>query len=446
MVMARILLVEDDEIMRVTLYDRLRSQGYAVDQEGNGLDALARIESQSYHLVISDIRMPRLDGVRLLAEVRRLSPETEVVLMTAYGSVENAVDCLRQGAADYILKPFDMDDLTIRVARLLNRQRLQVRCASLEAEARPAEIIGDSPVMRALKQLLERVALSDSTVLLTGASGTGKELAAAAIHYRSGRARGPYIKVNCGAIPENLIESELFGHEKGAFTGALVRQSGRFELADGGTMLLDEIGDLPLHLQVKLLRVLQEKEIERLGGKRPVRVDVRIIAATARNLADEVRRGQFREDLFYRLQVIPVQLPPLCERREDIPVLCAHFLAEFGRRRGLVLQLSDGALKCLQAYSFPGNVRELRNIIERASVLTAGPVIDLLDLPCDLSAPVRLTEVGGQTLAAAVARAERDCILAALRRSGGNRTEAAGLLGISRKNLWEKMKSLALEV
>jgi DNA-binding NtrC family response regulator len=442
--MARILLVEDDEIMRVTLYDRLRSQGYTVDQEDNGREALARIESQPYHLIVSDIRMPGLDGIRLLEETRRLSPETEVILMTAYGSVENAVDCLRKGAADYVLKPFDMDDLTIRVARLLNGQRLRARCSSLEEEARPRQILGNSPVMVRLKELLARVAASDSTVLITGASGTGKELAAAAVHYGSARAKGPYIKVNCGAIPENLIESVLFGHEKGAFTGAAARQPGRFELADGGTLLLDEIGDLPLHLQVKLLRVLQEKEIERVGGKRPVRVDVRIIGATAKNLVEEVRQGRFREDLFYRLQVIPVHLPPLCERREDISLLCEHFLTEFGRRRGLPLKLSEEALRRLQAYDYPGNVRELRNIIERASVLSLSPVIDLLELPGDLAAgPTRGGEEG-LNLAAAVARTERECILAALRKSGGNKTEAAVLLGISRKNLWEKMKNLAV--
>ncbi|NTV14289.1 MAG: sigma-54-dependent Fis family transcriptional regulator [Desulfobulbaceae bacterium] len=442
--MARILLVEDDEIMRITLYDRLQAQGYTVDQEGNGRAALARIESQPYHLIVSDIRMPGLDGVRLLEETRRLAPETEVILMTAYGSVENAVECLRKGAADYILKPFDMDDLSIRVARLLNGQRLRARCTSLEAEVRPAQILGNSPVMQRLKELLARVAASDATVLITGASGTGKELAAAAIHSRSERAKGPYIKVNCGAIPEQLIESELFGHEKGAFTGATARQTGRFELADGGTLLLDEIGDLPLHLQVKLLRVLQEKEIERLGGKRPVRVDVRIIGATAKNLAEEVRQGRFREDLFYRLQVIPVQLPPLRDRREDIPLLCEHFLAEFGRRRGLPLRLSPAALGCLQAYDFPGNVRELRNILERASVLAPSPLIERSDLPGDLAGGNSRGSEEGLNLAAAVARAEQACILAALRQSGGNKTEAALRLGISRKNLWEKMKSLGL--
>ncbi len=444
--MARILLVEDDEIMRVTLFDRLRQQGFAVDQEENGSAALARIEATPYHLIISDIRMPGLDGVSLLEQVRKISPETEIILMTAYGSVDNAVACLRKGAADYILKPFDMDDLTIRVNRILNSQRLRVRCSSLEESSRPARIIGNSKVVRELQELLTRVADSEATVLISGESGTGKELAAAAIHYQSKRSRAPYIKVNCGAIPESLIESELFGHEKGAFTGATDRKCGRFELADGGSLLLDELGELPLHLQVKLLRVLQEKEVERLGGRTPIRVDVRIICATAKDLAEEVRRGTFREDLYYRLQVIPIQVPPLRERREDIPELCHHFLKEFSHGRVQPLELSPGALKCLQSYDFPGNIRELRNILERASVLSTSSLIDLLELPGDLTGRTTKSDAAPATLAEAVARTEKECILNALRRSSGNKTEAALHLGISRKNLWEKMKVQGIEI
>jgi DNA-binding NtrC family response regulator len=432
--------------MRVTLYDRLCGQGFTVDQEENGAAALARLETSSYHLIISDIRMPGLDGISLLERVRKICPETEIVLMTAYGSVDNAVDCLRRGAADYILKPFDMDDLTIRVNRILNSQLLQARCSSLEESSRPSRIVGSSKVVRQLQELLTRVAGSDATVLISGESGTGKELAAAAIHYQSRRARGPYIKINCGAIPENLIESELFGHEKGAFTGATSRKCGRFEQADGGTLLLDEIGELPLQLQVKLLRVLQEKEVERLGGQRPIKVNVRIICATARDLAEEVRRGAFREDLFYRLQVIPIQLPPLRQRREDIPELCEHFLQEFSAGRPQPLKLSSGARNCLLAYDFPGNIRELRNILERASVLSTAPIIDLLELPGDLTGRIGRPDAPPATLAAAVARAEKECILQALQRSGGNKTDAASFLGISRKNLWEKMKTQGIEI
>ncbi len=439
--MARILLVEDDEIMRVTLYDRLCGLGFNVDQEDNGRDALVRIKDNPYHLIISDIRMPGLDGIKLLEQIRLLSPETDTILMTAYGSVEDASQCLKKGATDYILKPFDMDDLTIRVNRILANQKMRTRCLSLEEVSRPQRMIGGSPVMTELQDLLTRVAATDSTVLITGESGTGKELAGAAIHYRSNQAQGPYIKVNCGAIPDNLIESELFGHEKGAFTGAATRKPGRFEMADEGTILLDEIGDLPQQMQVKLLRVLQEREVERLGGTRPIKVKVRVICATAKDLVEEVSKGNFREDLFYRLQVIPVKIPPLRDRKEDIPELCSHFLEEFSRMRGMVLTLSDGALNCLLNYNFPGNIRELRNIIERASVLTRSPVIDMLELPCDLTGSGSgLVDDPACTLAEAVARAEKNCIRKALGQSGGNKTEAADLLGISRKNLWEKMK------
>lgn len=439
--MARILLVEDDEIMRITLYDRLCGLGFTVDQEDNGKDALRRIKDSIYHLIISDIKMPGLDGIRLLEETRQISPETDTILMTAYGSVDDAAQCLKKGATDYILKPFDMDDLTIRVNRILTNQKIRAKCLSLEEGAKPTRIIGSSQVITELHNLLSRIAVSDSTVLITGESGTGKELAAAAIHYQSNQAKGPYIKVNCGAIPDNLIESELFGHEKGAFTGATSRKPGRFEMADEGTMLLDEVGDLPLQMQVKFLRVLQENEVERLGGIKPIKVNVRIICATAKDLVQEVKAGRFREDLFYRLQVIPVKIPPLRERKEDIPELCAHFLKEFSQRRGMQLSLSAGAMHCLSNYNFPGNIRELRNIIERASVLTQSPLIDILELPCDLTGTgPEMADSSSCNLAESVAVAEKNCILKALSKSGGNKTEAADLLGISRKNLWEKMK------
>ncbi|MBU0673087.1 MAG: sigma-54 dependent transcriptional regulator [Proteobacteria bacterium] len=443
--MPRILLVEDDEIMRVTLFDRLKGMGFEVDQEANGRDALLKIESQEYHLIISDIKMPGLDGVRLLEEARKVAPNADIILMTAYGSVEDAVSCLKKGAADYILKPFDMDDLTIRVNRLLSVRKMKTRCTSLEENVRPARIIGRSPAMAELAELIDRVADSDSTILITGESGTGKELVAAALHYQSGRSGGPYVKVNCGAIQEHLIESELFGHEKGAFTGALARKIGRFEMADGGTLLLDEIGDLPLHLQVKLLRVLQEREIERVGSGRPIRIDVRILCATAKDLKEEVKAGRFREDLFYRLQVIPLFVPPLRERKEDIPDLVRYFLDEFQVMRGMGLDLSPGGLSCLMGYNFPGNIRELRNIIERASVLTRSSTIDLLELPRDLTldTPGEDSDFG---LAEAVGRTEQQYILKALRKTGGVKNEAAALLGISRKNLWEKMKTYQLEI
>jgi len=446
---ARILLVEDDEIMRVTLYDRLRKQQWQVDQAEDGKTALAMIEVEEYHLVLSDIRMPGLDGNQLLDEVVRLSPGTDVILMTAYGSTDDAVSCLKKGAADYILKPFDPDDLTIRIRRLFEMRAIKARCQSLEESGgrQPQPIVGSSPAIRAVVHLIGQVAMSDSSVLITGESGTGKELIAAAIHHGSRRALGPYVCLNCAAIPEGLMESELFGHEKGAFTGAVARKIGRFELANTGTILLDEIGDLPLPLQAKLLRVLQEREIERVGGTRPIKIDVRVVCATAKKLADEVARGRFREDLFYRLQVIPIEAPPLRHRVEDIPELCRAFLDDFSRERGISFRLSAAALKVLQSYDFPGNVRELRNIMERATVLAHSPVIEPWNLPAELAGGGARPEPEPATLKLAVvlARAERGCIRNALRQSGGNKTEAASLLGISRKNLWEKMKLHRIE-
>jgi len=441
---ARILLTEDDEIMRITLYDRLKANGWDVDAAADGKEALALMEENAYQLVISDIRMPGMDGISLLERIARISASTDVILMTAYGRVEDAVDCLKKGAADYILKPFDMDDLTIRVRRLLGMQKMKVKCAMLEEGARRQTITGDSPAIRNVLRTVAQVAGTDSTVLITGESGTGKELVAAAIHYQSPRSGNPYIRINCGAIPDNLMEAELFGHEKGAFTGAQVRRAGKFEMADGGTLLLDEIGDLPLHLQVKLLRVIEERAVERIGGGRPVPVDVRLICATAKDLKEETQQGRFREDLFYRLQVIPIWVPPLRDRREDIPKLCDGFLEEFSRRRTAPLRLTSEALEILRHYAYPGNIRELRNIIERVSVLVPGPVIGPDDLPQDLRGqqpqPVAGGVAGRFSLAQTVADAEGQCIRMALGESRGNKTEAARLLGISRKNLWEKMK------
>jgi two-component system response regulator AtoC len=439
--MPRILLAEDDEIMRITLYDRLRrNKGWQVDDAENGTDAMTLIEKNVYHLVISDIRMPGLDGMGLMEQIKRLSPATDVILMTAYGSVADAVACLKNGAADYILKPFDMDDLAIRAERLLAMQTVKARCASLEETSRQPPIIGQSKAITEVFDLIKQVATTDTTVLVTGESGTGKELVAAAIHFQSKRAAGPYIRINCPAIPETLMESELFGFEKGAFTGAQTKKTGKFEMADNGTILLDEIGDMPMPLQSKLLRVLQEREIERIGGSKPIPINVRIICSTAKKLNEEVQAGRFRQDLFYRLQVIPIEVPPLRGRRDDIPLLCRHFLSEFSIMRGMPLELSPEALQRLTLYDFPGNVRELRNIIERAAVLTPTPLIESDYLPADLAEQATAGQDETLQLATAVAWTEKNCISRALLQTGGNKTEAAKLLGISRKNLWEKIK------
>ncbi len=442
--MPRILLAEDDEIMRITVEDRLRRENWTVDAVDDGLKAKKCLEHNNYHLVLSDIRMPGLSGVELLEQVRQLTPPPDIIMMTAYGSVDDAVSCMKKGAVDYILKPFNMDDLVIRIKRVLEMQSVKAKCASLEEHCLLTQkhIIGESPAIKKVYRIISQVAPTDSTVLVTGESGTGKELAAAAIHRSSTRATKPYVRINCAAIPEGLIESELFGHERGAFTGAHSRKPGKFELADGGTLLLDEIGDLPLPLQAKLLRVIQEGECERVGGTRTIKVDVRLICATAKDLGVEVKEGRFREDLYYRLRVIPVTMPPLRERREDIPILIDHFLAEFSQKRGITLKLSPEAMACMLEYDFPGNVRELKNIIERASVLAPNPVITPADLPADLHSGDDAAESfeGPVILSEALAQTEKRCLLSALARTGGNRTKAAELLGISRKNLWEKMK------
>jgi two-component system response regulator AtoC len=441
--MPRILLAEDDEIMRETLSDRLTMNGWQVDGVGDGKMALDLVNQNFYQVVLSDIRMPGLDGTRLLNKIIHISPETDVILMTAYGSVENAVECLKKGAADYILKPFDMDDLMIRVRRLLEIQTIKAKCVLLEERCGAAHtsIIGSSQPIHKLLNTIGQVAGTDATVLVTGESGTGKELVAAAIHFQSQRAKGPYIRINCAAIPENLMESELFGHEKGSFTGADARKIGKFEAANGGTILLDEIGEMPLALQVKLLRVLQEREIERIGGNKTIKVNVRIICSTSKKLAEEARKGNFREDLFYRLQVIPIEVPPLRDRKEDIPELCRYFLDEFSREKNEPMQMTDQAIRALMDYDYPGNVRELKNIIERISVLATEPVIEPWHLPADLAGSSDEERAfSSLDLSAALAVTEKACILAALRMTDGKRAKAAELLGISRKNLWEKLK------
>ena len=442
----RIMIAEDEEIMRITVADHLRSEGWQVDEVSGGNEALALLQKQSYDIIVSDIRMPGMDGEKLLSAVKQQSPATEVIMMTAHGSTDHAVACLKQGAADYILKPFDLDDLSCRIQRIVRIQEIKARCVSLESNGGQRQpLLGSSAPMQQMLNLISQVSQTDSTVLIQGESGTGKELVAAAIHYESGRANKPYIRVNCAAIPAGLLESELFGHEKGAFTGADQASAGKFELADQGTILLDEIGDMPIELQVKLLRVLQEQEIERVGGKQPRRINVRVLCASAKNLAGLVKEGRFREDLYYRLQVIPIMVPPLRERKEDIPELSSYFLRKFGRERGLDFTLTGEAAAALDSYDYPGNVRELRNLLERVTVLAPAPRIQLWDLPLELRGlSADRHEEDDINLAAAVASAEKKCILKALQASGGNKTGAAEILGISRKNLWEKMKQYNL--
>lgn len=445
--MPRILLAEDDEIMRISIYDRLVKYGWQVDEAKDGLEAMALFEQNHYHLIISDIRMPGLDGLSLLGKVRKQNQETDIIIMTAFGSVDDAINCLRQGATDYILKPFDLDDLIIRATRLFNHQAVKNRCEILEAtcrQNRTRELFGTSEAMRHVYSLISQAAPTNATILITGESGTGKELAARAIHNASPRHDKPFVSINCAAIPEGLIESELFGHERGAFTGAEHRRKGKFELADNGTLLLDELGDLAGSMQAKLLRVLQESQFERVGGSKTIRVDVRILACTSKDLQKEVAAGRFRQDLLYRLQVIPLRMPPLRDHKEDIPELCQAFLREFNSLHGRSASITDEAIRCLRQYDFPGNTRELRNLMERAAVLCRGPEITPADLPLELTCTTSQL-VTDFNLSARLAVVEKDFLQSALRQSNGSRTEAARLLGISRKNLWEKMKSYRLE-
>ncbi len=404
-------------------------------------------EKNHYHLIISDIRMPGLDGLSLLGKVRKQYQETDIIIMTAYGSVDDAINCLRMGATDYILKPFDLDDLIIRATRLFNHQAVKTRCEILEATCRKSRdrgFFGTSQAMQHVYSLIAQAAPTNATILITGESGTGKELAARAIHNASPRREKPFVSINCAAIPEGLIESELFGHERGAFTGAEQRRKGKFELADNGTLLLDELGDLAGPMQAKLLRVLQESQFERVGGSKTIRVDVRILACTSKDLQKEVAAGRFRQDLLYRLQVIPLRMPPLRDHKEDINELCQAFLQEFNSLHGRSASITDEAIRCLRQYDFPGNTRELRNLMERAAVLCRGPEITPADLPLELTCKTS-QPVADFNLSARLAVAEIECLQNALRQSNGSRTEAARLLGISRKNLWEKMKSYTME-
>jgi two-component system NtrC family response regulator len=444
----RILVVDDEPAQLELVTGFLRRQGFEVAEAAGGRAAVARFRQEPFDLVLTDQRMPDLSGLDVLEAVRAASPETAVVIMTAYGTIESAVSAVKAGAADYLAKPLNLDELLHRIHQIQDRRRLlsenrELRAALAERH-RVEGIIGESGAMQEVLSVVRRVAPSDATVLIRGESGTGKELIAKALHYASPRAAGALVKVNCAALAESLLEAELFGHEKGAFTGAVAARKGRFELADGGSLFLDEIGDLPPHLQVKLLRVLQEREFERVGSSRPIRVDVRLLAATHRNLEALVREGRFRDDLYYRINVVTIQLPPLRERREDLPPLIDHFLRAFAKKNGKSIRgLTREAREALLRYDYPGNVRELENLVERAVVLTRDDVIGLSDLPLTLEAQAAEPE-GGAGLVAAVEGMERRMIRDALLKADGTQTRAAELLGISERVLRYKLKKYGL--
>jgi DNA-binding NtrC family response regulator len=443
----RILVVDDEPTQRELVGGFLTKRGFDVSVAGDGQEALSQFGRGSFDLVLTDQKMSGLSGLELIQALRGQNPEIPVIVMTAYGTIETAVAAIQAGAVDYLTKPLNLDELLHRVRRVQERQRLltenrELREA-LHERHRVEGIIGESGRMQEVLSLVQRVAPSDATVLIRGESGTGKELIAKAIHYASPRASGPLVRVNCAALPENLLESELFGHEKGAFTGAATARKGRFELADGGSLFLDEIGDLPAHLQVKLLRVLQEREFERVGSSRPIDVNVRVLAATHRDLEALIRGGRFRDDLYYRINVVTITIPPLRERREDIPLLIDHFLRTFGEKNNKTIRgLSRDAREVLLRYDYPGNVRELENVIERAVVLSRDDVIDLGDLPLTISEAEGDMEEG--SLAAAVETVERRMIREALAEAGGVQTRAAELLGISERVLRYKLKKYGL--
>jgi len=440
-----ILVVDDEPAQREMISGFLKKQAFDVVVAENGAKALELFRHDSIDLILTDQRMPHLSGLDLLQAVRAINPETPVILMTAFGSIEAAVSAIQGGATDYLTKPLNLDELLYRIRQVSDRYRIIAENRELREALgerhRIEGIIGESGQMLEVLSLVRRVAPSEATVLIRGESGTGKELIAKAIHFASSRASGPLVKVNCAALPETLLESELFGHEKGAFTGALTSRQGRFELADGGTIFLDEIGDLPLHLQAKLLRVLQEREYERVGSSRPINVNVRILAASHRPLEALLKAGQLREDLYYRLNVVPIFLPPLRERRSDLSLLIEYFLRRFAEKNGKTIRgLTPEGRDILLRYDYPGNVRELENIIERAVVLTRDDVIASGDLPLTVQEPEMGADRDPQTnLTAAVEALERRMIRDALAKSDGVQTRAAELLGMGERALRYKL-------
>ena len=439
-----LLVVDDEPVQREMIGGFLKKQGFEVIAADSAERALELFRQDAFDLVLTDQKMAEMSGLELLQAVHTINAETPVILITAFGTIEAAVTALKHGAIDYLTKPLNLDELLYRIRQVSDRYRIinenrELREA-LQDRHRIEGIIGESGAMLEVLSIVRRVAPSEATVLIRGESGTGKELIAKAIHFGSPRARGPLVKVNCAALPEALLESELFGHEKGAFTGALTSRQGRFELANGGTIFLDEIGDLPLHLQAKLLRVLQEREFEKVGSSRPVRVNVRIMAASHRPLEDLIKAGQLREDLYYRLNVVTIFIPPLRERRSDVALLLDHFLRYYAEKNGKTIRgLTPEGRDILLRYDYPGNVRELENIIERAVVLTRDDVIGSGDLPLTVQEPEVADGDRETNLTAAVEALERRMIRDALARSDGIQTRAAELLGLGERALRYKL-------
>jgi len=440
-----ILVVDDDKGIRDALARVLTKEGYDVLLAEDGQAGLDLLRQGKINVILADLKMARLSGLDILRVAKALVPEVEVIVVTGQGTIEDAVEAMKEGAYDFITKPFQRVNLLKTIQKALEKQSLVLEKRALERRLeeiqRQGRIIGTSPAMRQVLELVEQVAPSSATILLQGESGTGKELIANAIHLGSPRRDGTFIKVNCAALPETLLESELFGYEKGAFTGAVARKEGRFELANGGTLFLDEVGDLSLATQAKLLRVLQEGEFERLGGTKTLKVDVRLVAATNTNLTQAVKEKRFRGDLYYRLNVITINLPPLRERQEDIPLLAQHFLLTYSRKNNKAIDgFSQEAMDLLLEYPWPGNVRELENIIERAVVLTKGRVIGPADLPEAIGRVKRDERVVPIPVGMPLEEVELRLIEETLRRTKGDKTLAAKLLGIASRTIYRKMK------
>jgi len=438
-----ILVVDDEFSVRDSLRHWFEKDGYRSEAARDAKECLERLQEQSFDVVLLDIKMPGMDGMALQRRIHEIDPEIVVVMITAYASVETAVQALKQGAFDYITKPIDPDELSHLVRKALEQRRLRAENVRLRRSvkrlARPGTIVGDSPAMRKVLELVASVAETDATVLIRGESGTGKELIAHAVHANSRRRYFPIVPVNCGALPDSLLESELFGHEKGAFTGAQFRRKGKIEMADGGTLFLDEVGTITPKTQVDLLRVLETKELMRLGGSRPIKVDFRVICATNQNLEKMVEDGQFREDLYFRINVFSIVVPPLRERREDIPLLAQHFLEQYGLRMNRRFEgLDPDALDVLVRYPWPGNVRELANAIERALVVGRSPNVRAADLPLTLNGSA------GAPTGDSLAEVERAHIAATLERTDWNITRAAGILRIDRVTLYNKIRKYGL--
>lgn len=443
----QILVIDNEERMCFLLKAALESEKVQIEMAFDGQQGLDLFVNGDFDLVISDLKMPKLTGLELLEKIKTLSPDAEVILMTAFATAQTAVEAMKIGAYDYLIKPFDMEELKLKVARLLEKKRLESENIYLKQQLKSRyqfdNIIGNSGKMQDVFKLVEKICEGDTTIMIRGESGTGKELIAIAIHQNSSRAEKPFIAINCAAIPDNLLESELFGHEQGAFTGADRKRQGRFELAGDGTIFLDEIGDLSLTLQAKLLRVLQSKQIDPLGGNKAVTVKARVITATNRVLEELLKQGQFREDLYYRINVFPIFIPPLRERKQDIPLLVEFFKKKFGQNRQI--QITPEAEKILLSFSWPGNVRELENVIERAILLCNDEVIQVENLPQHLQFD-GTAQISPELpkISFSLEEHEKNLIRQAIKQTKGNKSKAAQLLGITRRRLYSMMERLGL--